>query len=63
MLCFTQRVPMASSSDFEKTLPTGLCGELRTIIRVFSLMVFSRTDMSIVQSAAEVFLVKPSLGG
>ena len=63
ILFFTHRAPMASSSVFEKTLPTGLCGELSTIMRVCGLMAFSSAVMSMVQSAAEVVLVAPSLGG
>lgn len=63
MLCLTHKAPMASSSGLEKTLPTGLWGELRTIMRVFGLMAFSRADMSMVQSAAEVVVVAPLGGG
>ena len=63
MLCWTHRAPIASSSDLEKTLPTGLCGELMTIMRVLGVMAFSRALRSTVQSAAEVFCVAPLEGG
>lgn len=54
---------MASSSEREKTLPTGLWGELRTSILVLAVMAASSSDMLIVQFAAEEVRVAPSLGG
>ena len=63
MRCLIQRSPIAVSSDFEKTLPTGLCGVLRTIILVLGVMAASSSAKSMVQSAAEELVVAPSGGG
>ena len=54
---------MAVSSDFEKTLPTGLWGVLRTIILVLGVMAASSSAKSMVQFAAEEVVVAPSGGG
>ena len=54
---------MDLSSEGEKTLPMGLCGVLRTIMRVLSVTADSRVETSSVQSAEDVFLEAPFAGG
>lgn len=63
MLFLTHKSPILSSSSLEKTLPTGLCGVLRTIILVLGVMAASSSLKSMVHSPAEVFFSAPAGGG